>query len=152
MDFNTAYQKASAICGQQESCRSDIENKLVNWNVDEETIEKVITCLLEEKFIDENRYAGFYARDKFKFNGWGKYKIKWNLLQKKIPSEIIQTAIETIDCQEYENKLTNLLKEKADTIKDKDKVKKKAALVRFALSRGFEMNEIMPLINKMIMI
>jgi regulatory protein len=150
MDFNTAYQKASAICSQQECCRSDIESKLLNWGAESEIIEKVISCLLEEKFIDETRYASFYARDKFKFNGWGKYKIKWNLSQKKIPSEIIQLALETIDYQEYNDKIEKLLREKASKIKEKKKKKKKAALIRFALSRGFQMNEAISLINRII--
>ena len=149
MDFNNAYQKTSALCGQQEYCITDIKKKLDLWCADNETVEKVITCLLEDKFIDENRYAEFYARDKFKFNGWGKQKIVWNLSRKNIPSEIIKTAIETIDFQEYENKLEKLLIEKSKKIKETNSIKKKATLVRFALSRGFKMNEIMSVISKL---
>ena len=148
MDYNSAYKKAARLCGQQEHCCTDIKEKLVKWGSTPETVKNVITNLVNEKFIDENRYAGFYARDKFKLNGWGKQRIIWNLRQKKIKDDIIQTAIKTIDQDEYEKKLLKMLQEKSEKIKDKVLAEKKAVIVTFASSRGFEMNEIMKLLKK----
>jgi len=148
MDFDSAYKRASALCTRQEYCCSDIKEKLFQWDVEKETAKEVIYSLIKDKFIDENRYAGSYTRDKFKFNGWGKQKIIWNLRQKKIPEDIIQNSMETIDSDEYEKKLLNTLQEKSKKIKENDHAKKKAALIRFAASKGFEMKEIMLLVKK----
>ena len=147
MTTETAYTKASALCATREHCCFDIREKLLNWGIDDETSKKIISRLVEEKFIDESRYAQFYARDKFKFNGWGKQKMIWTLRLKKIPEKIIQTAIETIDPDDYENKLLYLLQEKSKKTKEKDTVKKRAALIRFAQSKGFETDEIIRIMN-----
>jgi len=149
MDYKLAYKKAATLCGQREYCCSEIKEKLVKWGSTPETIKKVITNLVTEKFIDENRYAGFYTRDKFNLNGWGKQKIIWNLRQKRITEDMIQAAIKTIDQDEYEKMLLKLLQEKSEKIKDKELSEKKAVLITFASSRGFEMNEIMKLLKMM---
>ncbi|MDR2927999.1 MAG: RecX family transcriptional regulator [Cytophagaceae bacterium] len=149
MDFDIAFNKASLLCARQEYCRSDIAEKLQKWDTDAAIIKKVLAQLVVEKYIDEERFAGFYVRDKFRFNRWGKQKITWQLRQKRIPDEHIQSAIESITDEDYAKTLFQLLKEKARSIKDKDTRKKLAALVRFAVSRGFEMSEVMPLAVKL---
>jgi len=143
------YSKATSLCATREYCQFDIKEKLFSWGIDIETSEKIIAQLIEEKFIDENRYASFYARDKFKFNGWGKIKIIWNLRLKKIPETIIQEAISTIDSDEYENKLFDLLKEKSRKINNPESEKNRAALLRFAQSRGFDTYEALRVIRKL---
>ncbi len=150
MDFNTAFSKASAMCAQQERCCSEIEHKLASWEVENTVSQKVIAKLLEEKYIDETRYATFYARDKFRFNKWGKQKIAWHLRNKKIPGNIIAEVLNNLDELDYSDTLFSLLNEKEKSISGRDFLKKKAALIRFAASRGFEYDQIMKILDRLL--
>lgn len=142
MDFKTAYNKTTALCARREYCSGDMIKKLKNWEVSDEIISKVINQLKEEKFIDDTRYARFFVRDKAKFNRWGEQKIIWAMRQKQISQEIIQEAINQLDQEELQNTLLQLLKEKNRQIKEDNSYKRKAALVRFATSRGFNYAQI----------
>lgn len=143
MDFKTAYNKTTALCARREYCSGDMIKKLKNWEVSEEIISKVITQLKEEKFIDDSRYARFFVRDKAKFNRWGKQKIVWAMRQKQIAQEIIQDAIIGLDDEEMQTTLQQLLIEKNRQIKEENPYKRKAALIRFATSRGFIYDQIL---------
>ena len=127
-----------AICSKGEKCVSDIEKKLVGWEVEPEVIQKIIGVLQEEKFIDENRYVAYYVNDKFKFNKWGKIKIGFMLKAKGIPQPIIQDALEQIKERDYINTLKQLLQQKLKSTKAQSDYELKAKLVRFAQGRGFE--------------
>ncbi len=150
MDTKEALSRAAAYCSRQERCIDDVVRKLQSWGVEEVEFGAIIEWLLSEKFIDEERYTTFYVRDKFKFNGWGKVKIRWNLKQKKIKSATLEKAIETIDDHTYTEKLQRLLEGKLKQTEGKDKYKTKAALFRFAQSRGFEADIIFPAVEKLI--
>lgn len=142
MDFKTAYNKTTALCARREYCSGDMIKKLKNWEVPDEIITKVIGQLKEEKFIDDTRYARFFVRDKAKFNRWGEQKIVWAMRQKLISQEIIQDALNQLDQEELQNTLLQLLKEKNRQIKEENPHKRKAALIRFATSRGFNYSQI----------
>jgi regulatory protein len=142
MDFQKAYDKAAAVCARQEQCISMVRNKLLKWEVQESDVSKIIERLVDEKFIDEHRYTGFYVRDKARFNKWGKTKIVWQLRQKGISTELIQAALETISLSQYQDGLQVLLRQKKRQLKIDDPYKRKAALMRFAASRGFGFDEI----------
>lgn len=150
MDFLTALSKSAALCAQQERCCSEIEEKLLSWDVDKEIVEQVLKKLVEEKYIDESRFAGFYARDKFRFNKWGKQKISWNLHRKKISKDIINDVLNGFDETDYSDTLFLLLKEKERSIAGRDFMKKKAALIRFAVSRGFEYEKITKALDRLL--
>jgi regulatory protein len=138
MDYRQALNKAAALCSRKEYCTSDIRKKLVNWELSEEEVTKALEWLVNEKFVDDKRYSGYYVRDKFRFNGWGRIKIRYQLRAKQIASPFIDQALEQINNEEYSEKLAELLHSKNRSIKKKDLWQKKAALARFAQSRGFE--------------
>ena len=142
MDFKTAYNKTTSLCARREYCSGDIIKKLKSWEVPDEIITKVIGQLKEEKFIDDTRYARFFVRDKAKFNRWGEQKIVWAMRQKSISQEIIQDALNQLDQEELQNTLLQLLKGKNRQIKEDNPYKRKAALIRFATSRGFNFSQI----------
>ncbi len=150
MDYKQALYKAAALCSQQERCVSEIQKKLDNWDITEEESVKIIQYLIEEKYIDEQRFANYFVRDKFRFNGWGKIKIRYQLKQKKIADSNIDNAMEEIDLSEYETKLAELLQGKLRQIKNKDVWQTKAALARFGQSRGFEPHLIFQCIDDLI--
>ncbi len=138
MDYRQALNKAAALCSRKEYCSNDIQKKLVNWDLAEDEVAKALDWLIQEKFVDDERYAAYYVRDKFRFNGWGRIKIRYQLRGKQIASSLIDEALEQINEAEYAEKLAELLHSKKRSVKNKDTWQTKAALARFAQSRGFE--------------
>ncbi len=149
MEYKKALNKAAAICSQQERCISEIRKKLVKWELNEEECNAIIDFLIKDKFIDEERFTSYYVKDKFRFNGWGKIKIKYQLRQKELPNNLIDNALEEIDLDEYLNRLAELLQGKLKQIKNKDLWQTKTALARFAQSRGFEPHLVFQSIDQM---
>lgn len=138
MDQRQALNKMAALCSRKEYCSSEIQKKLVNYELSEADREAVVERLISEKFIDDGRYANYYVRDKFLFNGWGRIKIRYQLRGKGIDSSIIDAALEQINESDYHEKLAELLHSKKRQIKNKDQWQTKAALARFAQARGYE--------------
>lgn len=140
MDYNQALSKAAAICSSSEHCISDIESKMEKWGVSAPDSEKVIAYLTKEKYIDESRYAKAYCADKFRYNHWGRYKIRQMLHMQHISDSLISQALDQIDGDEYTDMLHSIMERKNREIKDTDPYKRKGKLIRHALSRGFEMD------------
>lgn len=139
MEPNKALRAVAALCSKKEYCCHDIRQKLVKWELAEPDIRQIMDYLLRQKFIDDRRYAGFYARDKFRFNKWGKLKISQMLQQKGISSDIITEALAVIDEKEdYYTTCLTLLRQKMRSSKETDAYKNKIKLFRFALGRGFD--------------
>jgi len=145
-----ALSRAMHICSRQEKCLWDIRKKLNDWNLDEMHIPKVLKKLEEEKFIDEQRFAGFAVKDKFRLNQWGKIKIAYFLRQKQLPEKIIKEALEAIQENEYVEMLRDLLQRKRRSLKESDQYKLKAKLLRFAASRGFEQSLVFDQIDQLL--
>ena len=150
MNSKEALSRAAAYCSRQERCIADVERKLQDWGIEQKEFGAIIEWLLAEKFIDEARFISFYVRDKFRFNGWGKVKIRWSLKQKNIKGTAPEKALNDIDDKTYIEKLQMLLIDKLKQLKGKDIYKTKAALIRFAQSRGFEADIIYPIVEKLI--
>ncbi len=150
MDYKTALKKASAWCSRQEYCRSDIRKKLETREVSNHDIEKVINKLVEENFIDESRFATFYVRDKFRFNRWGRKKIWWQLRQKDLTDEIINKALDQIEEMDYRQTLQKVVYEKFKQVETRDYIKKKSAMIRNAVSKGYEYQEIIPVVEQLL--
>ncbi len=133
---------AMGYCSRAEHCVYDVSEKLRAMDADEACIEDVVQRLVELDFINELRYAQAFVSDKFRFNKWGKVKIAHALRQKKVASDIIQQALEEIDDAAYESTLLQLIATKQKKQKGTT-AQLQAAVVRFALSRGFEYEVIM---------
>ena len=136
--YQIALQRAAGLCSRQEQCTSHIREKLRLWNVDREDEEKIILKLTEEKFLDDERFAGFYVKDKFKFNGWGRIRISHMLRQKGVDGVFIENALLQIDEEEWFQTCLGLVQRKFSKLKEEDPFKRKGKLLRFAVGRGFE--------------
>ena len=110
----------------------------MEWKIPAGQAENILKKLLDDKFVDELRYAKSFVRDKFRLNKWGRIKLEYALRQKKIDEKIIQDALAEIDEKKYFNIVAELLQGKSKTLKDKDPGIIKAKLIRFAQSKGFE--------------
>ncbi len=139
---NIAYDKAAVLCSRSEKCISEISEKLKLYGLSSEESEPVIEKLIDEKYLDDERFARAYVKDKFRFNHWGKQKIEHMLRSKKINQEILDLAFEEIEDEGYANELLKLLADKAKTLKSKDQYDKRNKLMRFAMGRGFESGKI----------
>lgn len=138
MDPRKALNTVAGLCSKKEYCRQDIREKLESWEIPEEEISRILGFLVKNNFIDDRRFALAYARDKFRFNKWGKQKITLMLRQKKLSSEIIREATDRLQQEEYDETCTRLLLQKKQSLKEGDPLKNKNKLIRFALSRGFD--------------
>lgn len=138
----SAFLKASVLCSRAETCTFDIQTKLKAWGLEPEDAEPVIHQLKEEKYLDDERFARAYVKDKFRFNNWGRQKIAYMLHTRNICRDIQEAAFEEIDQEVYSEKLAKLIAEKEKTIRAKDPLDKRNKLMRFAMGRGFESNMI----------
>jgi regulatory protein len=136
--YKTALSKAMAICSRSEHCTDDIRSKLMLWGVGETDIVRIISALTRENFINEKRYAEAFVKDKFKYNKWGKVKIRAHLKLKKLTGEVISAALDSIDDDLYKKTLADLLAAHRRSVKAKNQYDLKGKLLRFGLSKGFE--------------
>ena len=128
-------------CSRREYCSTDILTKVLrNLDGDKEAAEKVLKTLVEEKYVDDRRYAEAYAREKSAISGWGEVKIRYMLSAKGISKDIISQALKEIDFAKADTRLEKLLANKYRTLKDDPQWKMK--LLRFALGRGYSYDEV----------
>ena len=133
-----ALSKLAGTCSRREQTESDLREKLNLWKIDEEGQDFVIERLRAGNYINEERYAHAFVHDKFHFEGWGPVKISYILWQKKIPKDCVNKALEQISQEQWEDKLLELMRRKAESLTNRTRREKKAAMMRFANSRGYE--------------
>ncbi|MCX6253238.1 MAG: regulatory protein RecX [Bacteroidia bacterium] len=148
--FKTVLNKAMAQCSRREFCSDDIRNKLLLWGVGNNDAEKIISILVKENFINESRYATAFVKDKFNYNKWGKVKIAAHLRIKHIPSDIIKSALDSIDNELYRKLLNELIAAHKRSVKAKNQYALKAKLLRYGLSKGFESSLLYDLLNDLV--
>ncbi|MBN2399923.1 MAG: RecX family transcriptional regulator [Candidatus Aminicenantes bacterium] len=137
-----AYDRAAALCARVETCAADLLKKLKAWKLTHDEAVAVTDRLESDGFLDDERFASAYVKDKFRFNGWGKRKIMYMLRSKRIAPDILERALAEIEDGAFAEKLRKLLLEKARRFKDQDPFRKRGRLIRFALSRGFDLDEV----------
>ena len=133
-----AMKRAAALCARSEQAPGDLHDKLVKWGLNASEAALVVEQLIEQGFINEQRYARAFVKDKFAFNGWGRIKIAHQLRLKGIARETIDEAMTAIDEDQYRERLAGLLRAKWQTVNGREPRAAWAAMMRFAASRGFE--------------
>ncbi len=147
--YDFLLKKAAAYCSKQETCTADVETKLLTWGADAGQKEKIVSYLVEQKYIDNERFCRAFVNDKLRFNKWGKIKIGQALRMKQIPDTIQQGVFGEMDVSLYEKILDELLHKKVREIKASGSYERRGKLLNFALQRGFEYAIAERLINKM---
>lgn len=134
-------------CARRECCSSDMLRKAAELlEGDEAAAREVLGILTEGGFVDDSRYAAAFAREKSGITGWGPYKIRLALAAKRIPKEIVDAALEDIDVSRAGQKLRRLLEAKWKTLEGDEAAKFK--LLRYALSRGYEYEQIRGIVDE----
>lgn len=130
--------KAQVYCARAEHCESEVREKLRQWGSDSATSDCIVQQLRQNNFINSNRYAEAFVRDKLLHQGWGRRKIELMLRSKNEPSDIIQKALDSIDENEYICILKKVIQKKKGATREQ--------VARFCLQRGFLWEEIEPLL------
>lgn len=147
--IKTALGKAMALCAKSELCRRDIGLKLESWGLGSTEAESVINTLVRENFINNQRYAESFVRDKYRHNKWGKVKIAAHLRSKNIEPEMILNALSLLDDDQYRQMITDTLNSHRKFIKAKNQYDLKGKLLRFGLSKGFESQILYDILNEL---
>ena len=147
MNEQEAYLQLAALCAQAEHCEQEMRDKMKRWELDEMVQNHVINRLTEERYIDNERYARAFVKDKIRYNKWGRRKVQQGLWMKRIDTDIQQRVLDEIDEKEYLDVLRPLLKQKRKSIKAENDYELNQKLVRFALSRGFTFDIIRQCLN-----
>ncbi len=133
------WQKVSALCAKQEKAPSQILRKLEDYGASADEAEALLQRLIDENFVNEERFAGAYVSDKFRFNKWGKVKIAFNLRQLGIAEDQIENALATIEPRDYEDCVLQIATQKnrqlSPSLPPRHREKK---IVDFLRSKGFE--------------
>jgi regulatory protein len=145
--YEQAIHRLAVLCSQRERCIQDICQKLTLWKFSEKDQKKIIQYLQGEQFLDEKRFSKAYVNDKFRYNQWGIYKIKYELKKKQIPDHLIMEALAEIDSEENKEQLRRLLETKRKITKGKNECEINQKLIRFANNRGFPLEDIKAVIS-----
>ena len=132
-----AYLTLAALCAQAEHCQWEMKEKMRRWELSDETQARVMERLVRERYVDDERYARAFVKDKVRYNKWGRRKVEQALWQKHIDEDIRQRVLDEVDNEEYLTVLRLLLKQKRKTTKASSDYELNQKLLRFALSRGF---------------
>ena len=129
---------AERYCSGAEHCCLEVRQMLERRKAESADIERIIKYLIKEGYIDESRYAAAFVHDKVRFAKWGKVKIAQALWQKRIPQDITDAALESIDDDEYLAALKDVVKAKFRTVKGATEYERKMKTMRSVCSRGYE--------------
>jgi len=138
IDYKIALAKVAKYCAYQERCHYDVEKKLRELNVDEEIQDEIISDLIQQNFLNEERYTIAYVQGKVNIKKWGRKKIKYELHKKYISQYCINKALSMIDEDDYLVNLQSIIEKKRSTINGKSDYDKRTKLFRYLHSKGYE--------------
>ena len=130
--------KMAKYCAYQERCVKDVREKLKTYDIPQEDRDKILDFLLDNRFVNDERFAKSFVRGKVNQSGWGVNKILFHLMQKGIDKDLIDEALQETDEEVYRQRLINILKTKSKTVKAKNDYERKRKLAAYAIQKGFE--------------
>jgi regulatory protein len=143
-----AIQKLKHFCGYQERCHSEVKEKLYSLGVSKSEHDEIISTLIEENYLNEERFAIAFAGGKFRVKQWGRVKIKYELKQKQVSEYNIKRAMKEIDETAYYDTLQKLFEEKWNSLKgEKNRFIKLTKTRDYLLQKGYEGELVKTLLN-----
>ncbi len=139
LNRDQALQKAKHYCTYQERCHSEVKEKLYSFGLHKNETEELLAELIEQNYLNEERFAIQFAGGRFRIKQWGMVKIKYELKQKQVSDYCIKKALSSIDEKDYIKTLQKLFSAKIKTLKsEKNIFIKKKKINTYLLSKGFE--------------
>ena len=130
--------KMAKYCAYQERCVKDVKDKLKTFDLPQEEKDKILDYLLDNRFVNDERFAKSFVRGKVNQSGWGLNKIRFHLVQKGIAKELIDEALGQTDEAVYRQRLIDILRTKSKTVKASNDFEMKRKLAAYAMQKGFE--------------
>jgi len=145
-----ALRKLQKYCAYQDRCHQEVRSKLLDLKIYGDDLEDIIVQLIEENFLNEERFARSYARGKFRIKNWGRTRILQELKRRKISAYCIKKAMEEIEEEDYEQTLLKLLEKKRKQLKEKKPFILKGKLAKYLIGKGYESGLVWTLVHKTI--
>jgi regulatory protein len=136
--LSEATKKIEHYCAYQERCHYEVVGKLKGMRMIPEAIDQIVTHLIQENYLNEERFAKSFARGKFNIKKWGKKRIVLELKKREISAFNIKSALAEINDQDYHNTLDELAQKRLEQIKESNPLKRKKKLADYLLYRGWE--------------
>jgi regulatory protein len=148
IDSNQLKLKMARFCAWRERCSRETEEKLIQLGATGRQIGDILKWLAEENYLNDERFARSFAHGKFANNHWGKHRISAELKARKIDQQTIQSAIDLIEDNHYQDTAMRLAKKKWNEIKNEDPFIKKQKVAAYLVGKGFEMDLVWRILEK----
>lgn len=149
LSVEQALQKTRHYCGYQERCHSEVREKLYSFGLRKPQVEAAVATLIEEGYLNEERFAMQYAGGHFRLKQWGKVRIRYQLKQKQVSEYCIKKALAAIDEEEYHRTLTRLAEQKWDSLKEEENMlTRKHKLQAYLQQKGYDIDSIQAAMNR----
>jgi regulatory protein len=133
-----ALQKIKHFCSYQERCHAEVKEKLYSFGLNKSEVELLLSQLIEEDYLNEQRFAEQFAGGKFRMKQWGKIKIVYELKQKRISEYAIKKALKVIDNEEYTQLLLKLATAKWKSLSGEQYINRQVKTTNYLLQKGYE--------------
>lgn len=144
-----ALQKARQYCAYQERCHKEVKEKLYGYGLYKKEVEALLSQLIEDNYLNEERFAIQFAGGRFRIKHWGRVKIKYELKQKQVSEYCIKKALAAIDERDYRKQMEKLFEQKLKTLKsEKNVFVKKRKLMDHLMMKGYESQLVREMIEK----
>jgi regulatory protein len=145
--FDEIKLKLVNYCVYQDRCHSEIEQKMRDFLLIPEAKDEIFLYLIKENYLNEERFTRSYIRGKFYIKNWGRNKIKMNLKQKGITEKLISKCMDEIDADDYEKTVNKIYQDYFSKQKGLKEYQKKSKTIKYLMSKGFEYEVVLDVIN-----
>ena len=147
LSLEQALQKARHYCAYQERCHSEVKEKLYGFGLKRQEVEEALSRLIEENYLNEERFATQFAGGRFRMKQWGRIRIRYELKQKQVGDYCIKKALASIDEEQYDHTLSRLAEGKWESLKDDADARLRRQKVQaYLIQKGYESEKILPII------
>ena len=142
LSLEQALQKARHYCAYQERCHSEVKEKLYGFGLRKQEVEEALSRLIEESYLNEERFAIQFAGGRFRLKQWGRIKIRYELKQKQVGDYCIKKALASIGAEEYDLTLSRLAEDKWSDLQKEEPYIRRQKLQAYLVQKGYEMDKI----------
>jgi regulatory protein len=147
LSLEEALQKARHYCGYQFRCHQEVKDKLYSFGLRRQDVEEALATLVEEDYLNEERFAVQFAGGHFRLKQWGKVKIRYELKQRQISDYCIKKALAAIEEEDYLKTLDRLATAKWETLKGETDFARRGKLQEYLVRKGYEQDRIAQVIR-----
>ena len=148
-DLKEVKSRIRFYCAKEDRCHQQVMDKLFNYGLSIGVSEEILQDLIQEKYVDEERYARSFCSGKFKIKKWGRRKITFELKKKKVSEVCIQKGLEEIDDSVYLHTIQQLIEKKMNLINDNNQFLRKKKIVDYVVGKGYESELVWEAIHKL---